>query len=87
MTFLINVWTVLPGWDWAAMAVFGLVWAGYVQFAARRALTRPSILASTNRIRHQWMLQTTYRDVRVLDGAVCKTTSPPVPRFLRPPPS
>jgi uncharacterized membrane protein len=75
MTFFINVWTVLPGLDWLAMAVFGLAWAGYVQFAAKRALKRPSILASTNRIRHQWMLQTTYRDVRVLDGAVVQNLS------------
>ena len=35
--------------------------------APRRSLT---LLAATNRVRRQWMLQTTYRDVRVIDGVV-----------------
>jgi uncharacterized membrane protein len=61
--------------DWLALAVFVGGWAGYAWFARHWAQTRPSILASTNRIRHQWMLQTTYRDVRVLDGVVVQNLS------------
>jgi uncharacterized membrane protein len=61
--------------DWLALAVFVGGWAGYAWFARHWAQTRPSILASTNRIRRQWMLQTTYRDVRVLDGVVVQNLS------------
>ena len=44
-------------------------------FARRRARTRPSFLGSSNRVRRQWMLQTTYREVRVLDGVVVQQMS------------
>jgi uncharacterized membrane protein len=66
---------VFPWLDWAALATFGAVWAGYVWFAARRARTHQSILATTNRIRHDWMLQMTYREVRVIDGVVIQSLS------------
>lgn len=75
MNTFASVVSVLPLIDWLAMAVFIGGWAGYVWFARRWARTRPSILASTNRIRHQWMLQVTYRDVRVLDGVVVQNLS------------
>ncbi len=70
--------SVLPGWDWAALAVFFCGWVGYARFAKRRANTQPSVLASTNRIRHLWMLQSTRREVRVLDAIVMQSlaTSP-----------
>ncbi|MEQ1804164.1 MAG: DUF599 domain-containing protein, partial [Burkholderiaceae bacterium] len=70
--------TVLPGWDWVALAVFFGGWVGYARFAKRRAASQPSVLASTNRIRHQWMLQSTRREVRVLDAIVMQSlaTSP-----------
>lgn len=61
--------------DWLALVVFFGGWAGYAWFARHWAQTRPSILVSTNRIRYQWMLQTTYRDVRVLDGVVVQSLS------------
>jgi uncharacterized membrane protein len=69
---------LLPWPDWLALAVFLGGWIGYATFARRRATVRPSILASTNRIRRQWMLQTTWRDNRVIDGVVVQhlTTSP-----------
>jgi uncharacterized membrane protein len=67
--------TVLPWVDWAAIVVFFSAWVGYAQFARRRAQTQPSILASTNRIRRQWMLQTTYREVRVVDAVVMQSLS------------
>jgi uncharacterized membrane protein len=70
--------TVLPGWDWAALAIFFSGWVGYARFAKRRAASQPSVLASTNRIRHEWMLQSTRREVRVIDAIVMQSlaTSP-----------
>lgn len=75
MDSLRAVVTLFPWLDWAAIAVFFGGWAGYASFARRRAGTRPSVLAATNRIRRQWMLQTTYRDVRVFDGSVLQNLS------------
>jgi uncharacterized membrane protein len=75
MNTIAAIFSVLPFLDWLAIAVFIGGWAGYAWFARHWAQTRPSILASTNRIRHQWMLQTTYRDVRVLDGVVVQNLS------------
>ena len=70
-----NVVAVLPWLDWLALASFAGGWAAYVWFAARRAQTHLSILATTNRIRHDWMLQMTYREVRVVDGVVLQNLS------------
>jgi uncharacterized membrane protein len=70
-----NVVAVLPWLDWLALASFAFGWAAYVWFAARRAQTHLSILATTNRIRHDWMLQMTYREVRVVDGVVLQNLS------------
>jgi len=72
---LIKVMAVLPWLDWAALVVFFGGWAGYAWFARARAGTHLSILATTNRIRRQWMLQTTYREVRVVDGVVIQNLS------------
>jgi uncharacterized membrane protein len=66
---------VLPMADWLAVAVLFASWAGYAHFARRRAESRPSILAATNRVRRLWMLQTTYREVRVVDGVVIQNLS------------
>jgi uncharacterized membrane protein len=66
---------LLPGIDWVAIVVFVSAWAGYAVFARRRVGHRPSLLATTNRVRRQWMLQTTYRDVRVVDGVVIQNLS------------
>ena len=65
----------LPVSDWLAMALLFVSWAGYAHFARRRAESRPSILAATNRVRRLWMLQTTYREVRVVDGVVIQNLS------------
>lgn len=70
MDLILRVFTLLPWLDWAALLVFMGGWSGYVVFAKARAVGHPSILASTNRIRRQWMLQATYREVRVVDGVV-----------------
>ncbi|HEY0855420.1 MAG TPA: DUF599 domain-containing protein [Albitalea sp.] len=75
MESLVKVMALLPWPDWLAVVVFFGGWAGYAWFARHRADTRPSILATTNRIRRQWMLQATYRDVRVVDGVMIQNLS------------
>ena len=75
MDTVLKVFSLLPWGDWAALAAFFMSWSGYVWFAKRRAQDRPSVLASTNRIRRLWMMQTTYRDVRVVDGVVIQALS------------
>jgi uncharacterized membrane protein len=67
--------TLLPWPDWVAVALFFSGWAGYAHFARGHAESRPSILATTNRVRRQWMLQTTYREARVIDGVVIQNLS------------
>ncbi len=66
---------LLPWTDWVAVLVFFTGWAGYVIFAKRRSTQRPSLLDTTNRIRRQWMLQSTYREVRVVDGVIIQNLS------------
>jgi len=67
--------TVLPWWDWAALAWFFVAWIGYARFARRRAPAQASLLAAGNRVRRLWMLQATKRDVRVLDAVVVQNLS------------
>jgi uncharacterized membrane protein len=62
--------------DWLALAWFVLGWWGYAAFARRRAATgRGSLLATTNRYRRLWMIQTTARENRVIDGVVVQNLS------------
>lgn len=75
MNRLAELLRLLPLADWAGLAFFFVAWVGYAVFARRRARTRPSFLGSSNRVRRQWMLQTTYREVRVLDGVVVQQMS------------
>jgi uncharacterized membrane protein len=75
METAIKVMALLPWTDWAALVFFFAGWAGYVVFAKRRSTAQPSVLDTTNRIRHQWMLQSTYREVRVIDGIVIQSLS------------
>src|SRR6218665_2463258 len=75
MNLMLKVLELLPWVDWVAIVVFFGGWSGYAWFARDRALTRPSILAATNRVRSQWMLQATYRAVRGLDGTVIQNLS------------
>jgi uncharacterized membrane protein len=72
---LIKVATLLPWIDWVAIIVFFVSWAGYAYFARRGAGSHRSVLAATNAVRRQWMLQTTYREVRVVDGVVIQNLS------------
>jgi len=75
MDWPVRALSLLPWLDWVALALFVPAWAGYAVFARRRIGKQPSILAATNRIRRQWMVQTTYREVRVFDGIVIQTLS------------
>ena len=75
MDMALRAMALLPWLDWVALALFFPVWAGYAIFARRRVGQQPSLLATTNRVRRQWMLQTTYREVRVIDGVVIQNLS------------
>lgn len=70
MQSLRQLLAALPLLDWAALGLFFATWIGYAEFSKRHADGQGSLLAITNRVRRQWMLQLTYRDMRVLDGAV-----------------
>lgn len=75
MDTIVKVFSILPWGDWVALASFFAAWAGYVWFAKDRAQSKPSVLATTNRYRRLWMMQTTYREVRVIDGVVIQNLS------------
>ena len=75
MNLLPTLIQVLPAADWLALVLFFAAWAGYATFARRRSTVRPSLLALTNRERVRWMLQTTLRDNRVIDGVVVQNLS------------
>ncbi len=75
MDIALTVLRLLPWHDWVALGIFFGGWIGYAWFARSLAHRQASILASTNRIRRQWMLQTTYREVRVIDGVVIQNLS------------
>ena len=75
MDALTRMLGVLPLLDWLALLFFFAAWIGYTQFARRRTDVRPSVLASTNAWRQQWMLQATLRENRMVDAAVLQTLS------------
>jgi uncharacterized membrane protein len=75
MELLTTLWRVLPWPDWAALAGFFAGWIGYAQFARQRAGAYSSLLALTNLERRRWMMQTTLRDNRVVDGVVVQNLS------------
>jgi uncharacterized membrane protein len=72
---IITLLAVLPWIDWAALLLFFAGWAGYAHFARKRADSHRSVLGATNAVRREWMLQTTYREVRVIDGVVIQNLS------------
>ncbi len=61
--------------DWLALAWFVASWWGYATFARRRATVGRSLLATTNHYRRLWMMQTTWRENRVIDGVVVQNLS------------
>src|SRR2546425_13116110 len=74
-TAVAKIVSALPWYEWAALAWFCAAWVGYAPSARRRAAVQPSILAATNRVRRLWMLQSTYRENRVIDGVVVQNLS------------
>lgn len=62
-------------YDWLALAVFFGGWFWYAMFAKLHSTTTPSVLASTNRIRREWMYQATWRDNRVIDSVLVQNLS------------
>src|SRR5688500_16317881 len=75
MNAALTLIAVLPWPDWLALLLFFCGWTGYASFARRRAAVQPSVLALTNRERMRWMLQTTVRENRVVDGVVVQNLS------------
>jgi uncharacterized membrane protein len=75
MDAALTVIRLLPWLDWVSLLAFFSGWVGYAWFARRLANQRPSLLASTNRVRREWMLQVTHREVRVIDGVVLQNLS------------
>ena len=71
MDAALKIITLLPWTDWLALGWFFVGWVAYAVFARRRGQAEGSLLATTNHYRRLWMLQTTGRDVRVIDGIVC----------------
>ena len=74
MEAMFKVLTLLPWLDWVALIVFFVGWGAYAHFS-RHVGSQRSVLAATNAVRRQWMLQTTYREVRVVDGVVIQNLS------------
>jgi len=75
MSKLLSTLAILPWQDWLALFVFFGSWVGYASFAKRQAQFSGSLLAATNRERTRWMMQVTYREVRVIDGVVVQNLS------------
>ena len=75
MDVLLKPLLLLPWPDWLALALFFGGWWGYAHWSRQRALWRPSILATTNQWRWQWMLQATWRENRIVDSAITQTLS------------
>lgn len=74
-TSVVTLLGLLPWLDWLALATLFAGWIGYAAFAKRRSPARPSLLAVTNAERVRWMLQSTWRENRVVDGVVVQSMS------------
>ena len=70
-----QIFTLLPWSDWMAIAWFFGGWMGYAWFARHYGVKRPSLLRTTNRYRHHWLMQATSRDPRVIDGIITQNLS------------
>lgn len=70
-----RIFTLLPWFDWLAIAWFFGSWLTYSAFSRTENFKRPSILWATNRYRHYWLLQATSRDPRVIDGIITQNLS------------
>ena len=70
-----KILSMLPWADWLALVCFFSLWVGYAWFARRGSRRQQTLLASTNHLRHQWMVQATARDPRMLDGLITQNLS------------
>lgn len=70
MDWLIKAHQALPLKDILALLLFFGSWWGYARFARRQGAHAQTLLATTNALRSRWMLQTSRRDNRVIDGSV-----------------
>jgi uncharacterized membrane protein len=64
---------LLPWVDWLALGCFFMVWAGYAWFARHGGRQEASLMATTSRYRRAWMLESTSRDPRILDGIITQS--------------
>ncbi len=67
--------SMLPWADWLALMAFFSLWVGYAWFSKARGQHEQTLLATTNRLRHLWMVQSTSRDPRMLDGLITQNLS------------
>ncbi|QHE86846.1 DUF599 domain-containing protein [Hydrogenophaga sp. BPS33] len=67
--------SIIPWTDWLALACFFALWMGYAWFAREWGRKMGSLLHTTNRYRGYWMMQTTARDPRMLDGLITQALS------------
>lgn len=67
--------TLLPWADWLAIGWFFLAWTCYVRFSRYYSQRQPSVHATSRVFRHEWMLNVTARDPRVLDGIINQSMS------------
>lgn len=70
-----KILSMMPWADWLAMLSFFGLWVGYAWFARVRGKRDQSLIATTNMYRQKWMLQTTARDPRMLDGLITQNLS------------
>jgi uncharacterized membrane protein len=75
MMAAMKMFALLPWTDWLAVAIFLAGWIGYAWFATAWSLRRPSLIAVINHYRHDWMLQSTAREVRMVDGVITQSLS------------
>ena len=70
-----KIFALMPWADWLALLAFFGLWVGYAWFARGRGLHEQTLLATTNQLRQQWMVQATARDPRMLDGLITQNLS------------
>ena len=70
-----KIFALMPWADWLALLAFFGLWVGYAWFARGRGLREQTLLATTNQLRQQWMVQATARDPRMLDGLITQNLS------------
>jgi uncharacterized membrane protein len=70
-----NILSILSLFDWLALALFAVAWAGYAGYARRANASASSLLQVTNRYRFEWLKQATARDPRMIDAVITQTLS------------